>query len=125
MAACRGGIKISAQVYLKHAVRRGQSPLFAMKIRLDEKHVLNSDARCYWVSTVSASSKTGKENERVSGGYHATFSEAVASYVERFVTESEASTLEELAEEIEQLKHDVRKWEAVVRRQPPEKDEDV
>lgn len=55
-----------------------------MKIALDEKHFLNSDQYCYWISCLvtSTNKQTGEEKtvERRVSGYARTFSDAVTSF---------------------------------------------
>lgn len=89
-----------------------------MKIKLDEKHTLNSDAYCYWITTlVEPEEKDGKKakpyEKRVSG-YTRTFGEAVISYIESKIRQSEATEISELAYEVERLKEQVSKWEMTI-----------
>lgn len=85
-----------------------------MKIQLDDKYILNSDACCYWITTlIEPKEKDGKKpkpyEKRVSG-YTRTFTEAVISYIESKTRQSEATEISELADEVERLKEQVSKW---------------
>ena len=80
-----------------------------MKIQLDDKHYLNSDQYCYWI-TCTQESKNGKPYERRVSGYTDTFSSAVDSYIEKSIIGSESSEIKELCEKIEDLKREIREW---------------
>lgn len=85
-----------------------------MKIALDNKHFLNSDAYCYWITClVTRTDKDGnqKTSERRVSGYMDTFNGAVNSYIERKIRSSEAAEIEQLNNEVEELKQEVRGWE--------------
>ena len=84
-----------------------------MKIQLDDKHYLNSDQYCYWV-TVRYETKKGSEGERRCSGYTTTFEDAVSSFIEKKVLSSEAEKYEDLVKEIEALKAEVKSWGAAV-----------
>ena len=78
-----------------------------MKIALDEKHFLNSDQYCYWISCLvtSTNKQTGEEKtvERRVSGYARTFSDAVTSFIENRICE--------FKREVEQLRKTVQGWE--------------
>lgn len=82
-----------------------------MRIKLDEKHYLNSDPYCYWISCEAKSENAKKKvyDKRVSG-YCTTLESAVHSYIDRQILSSEAETLKELAEDIKKLKKTVKGW---------------
>ena len=87
-----------------------------MRIRLDDKHFLNSDPYCCWISC-EVKSETAKKkvyDKRVSG-YCNTFEHAVHSYIDRQIMSSEAETLKELKQEIEDLKKTVKGWKVVLK----------
>lgn len=84
-----------------------------MKIALDSKHFLNSDAYSYWITcSVAYKGKDGKEktSERRVSGYMSTFADAVNSFIEKKLKSSEAAELEQLKKEIQKLKREVREW---------------
>ena len=80
-----------------------------MKIKLDNKHTLNSDGLCYWI-TADIASKNGKHYERRISGYAATFYQCVESYIEKKIGSSEATDIVQLKNELEELKEEVRGW---------------
>lgn len=80
-----------------------------MKIKLDDKHYLNSDPYCYYITCV-VQSKDGKPYEKRVSGYTATFNDAVSSYIERAVKRSVSEDIRLLRDEIENLKHEVMEW---------------
>ena len=88
-----------------------------MRIKLDEKHYLNSDPYCYWISCEVKSENAKKKvyDKRVSG-YCTTLESAVHSYIDRQIMSSEAETLEELAEEVRNLKKTVNGWKVELKR---------
>ena len=57
-----------------------------MKIQLDDKHFLNSDPYCYWITCV-VKSKEGKPYEKRVSGYAAIFGDAVNSFIENLKCE--------------------------------------
>ena len=84
-----------------------------MKIALDEKHYLNSDQYCYWITCdVTYKGKDGNEKtvERRVSGYTRTFSDAVESYIENRIRTSEAAKIVELKDEVKKLKKTVSGW---------------
>ena len=80
-----------------------------MKIQLDDKHYLNSDPYCYWI-TCMVKSKDGNPYEKRVSGYTATFNDAVSSYIEKAVKQSVSEDIRLLRDEIESLKHEVMGW---------------
>lgn len=80
-----------------------------MKIKLDDKHTLNSDGLCCWI-TADVIAKNGKHYERRISGYMPTFSQCVESYIERKFRSSEATDIVRLKNELEELKEEVRRW---------------
>ena len=86
-----------------------------MRIKLDEKHYLNSDPYCYWISCEVKSENAKKKvyDKRVSG-YCTTLESAVHSYIDRQIMSSEAETLKELAEDIRKLKKTVKGWKVTL-----------
>ena len=87
-----------------------------MRIKLDEKHYLNSDPFCYWISCEVKSEKTNKAYDKRVSGYCNTLEHAVHSYIDRQIMSSEAETLKELAEEVKKLKKTVKGWKVTLER---------
>lgn len=89
-----------------------------MKIKLDDKHYLNSDQYCYWITELitGKTDSTRKPYERRCSGYTRTFSEAVDSFIEMKIKGSETSDFTNLVKEIDQLKKQVKKWKCAVER---------
>ena len=87
-----------------------------MRIKLDEKHYLNSDPYCYWISCEVKSENAKKKvyDKRVSG-YCTTLESAVHSYIDRQIMSSEVESLKELVEEVMKLKKTVKGWKAVLK----------
>ena len=80
-----------------------------MKIQLDDKHYLNSDPYCYWI-TCMVKSKDGKLYEKRVSGYVATFNDAVSDCIEKAVRQSVSEDIRFLRDEIESLKREVMGW---------------
>lgn len=83
-----------------------------MRIKLDDKHYLNSDAYNLWITT-TVTSKQNTVYERLVSGYARTFAQAVDSFIEQYVGSSEATTYQELKNDIEELKKIVKSWEPI------------
>ncbi len=83
-----------------------------MRIKLDDKHYLNSDAYNLWITTV-ITSKQNTTYERLVSGYARTFSEAVDSFIEQYTGNSQATTYQELKNDIEELKKIVKGWKPI------------
>lgn len=81
-----------------------------MKIKLDDKHYLNSDRYCYWITT-EYKAKTGKSIERRVSGYHKRFEDAVDNYIDNAIKSSSACDIRELRADIESLKETISTWE--------------
>lgn len=84
-----------------------------MRIKLDEKHWLNSDSQCYWITTevkITKGSGAGNVVERRTSGYTRTFSEAVNSFVEAHIRQAEIDDFAKLANVMEELKKTVEGW---------------
>ena len=81
-----------------------------MKIKLDEKHTLNSDGLCYWI-TADVIAKNGRHYERRISGYTATFYQCVENYIEKKFSSSESTDIMQLKNELEELKQEVRGWQ--------------
>lgn len=84
-----------------------------VKIKLDDTHWLNSDAYCYWITCLvepGEDSRKKKPYERRVSGYVPTFEMAVDSYINTFVNESTATSLNKLKKDIQRLKAEVRAW---------------
>lgn len=84
-----------------------------MKIRLDEKHWLNSDSQCYWITTevkITKGNSAGNVVERRTSGYTRTFSEAVDSFIESHIRTAEIDDFRKLSKNIGELKKTVKGW---------------
>ena len=88
-----------------------------MRIKLDEKHYLNSDQFCYWITVIVNRDGEGKApyEKRVSG-YAGTFEQAVDSYIDRRINSLEIQEFRALAKEIKALKKEIRSWKTAVER---------
>ena len=91
-----------------------------MRIKLDDKHWLNSDPQCYWI-TKEVKIKSGKDagniTEKRVSGYTATFEQAVDSFIERKIKAAEIGNFKELVEVVNGLKKEVRSWKCAVERE--------
>ena len=81
-----------------------------MRIKLDDKHYLNGDQYCCWISCEVVNEKTKKAYDKRVSGYYATFGETIASYIDKYIGGSDAETIEDLEQEIKQLKETVMGW---------------
>lgn len=85
-----------------------------MKIALDDKHFLNSDRYCYWITCICESeneeTKKKKKYERRVSGYLPTFEQAIEHFIDASVNESTATSLRKLKTDIQNLKAEVRGW---------------
>lgn len=88
-----------------------------MRIKLDEKHYLNSDPHCYWITVMVDRDGEGKKpyEKRVSG-YSGTFEQAIDSYIDKKIKSLEIEEFRALAKEIKELKEEIRGWQPVVER---------
>ena len=89
-----------------------------MKIKLDDKHFLNSDPQCYWISCkgeVEKGKNAGKVYERRVSGYVATFEQVMESYIENRIRSLECEKLSELKKEIQNLKKTVKGWKGALK----------
>lgn len=80
-----------------------------MRVRLDDKHFLNSDQYCYWITTV-VTPERGKPYERRVSGYTTTFRQVMGSYIEKALRTSETESYASLVAEVEDLKATVEMW---------------
>lgn len=80
-----------------------------MKIKLDEKHYLNSDQYNYWI-TALVKDKNGKPVERRKSGYMTDLEGAVVSYIDQHIKSSETGDFKALIAEVKELKKQVKKW---------------
>lgn len=74
-----------------------------MKIALDEKHFLNSDRFCYWLTVIKETKANGKTYEQIYGGYHKTIPQVLKNYLRTSIKNSEAQSLMQLEKEIERI----------------------
>ena len=84
-----------------------------MKIRLGEKHWLNSDSQCYWISLdvkIENGHNKGSVVERRVSGWTRTFEEAVDSFIEAHIRTAEIDDYSSLVETINELKRTVESW---------------
>lgn len=84
-----------------------------MNIRLDDKHTLNTDNYCCWITT-DVVNKNGDVNQRRVSGYLPTIEQAVESFVKHDFMSSEAQTVVELEKEVKKLKQRISKWKKVL-----------
>ncbi len=90
-----------------------------MRIKLDDKHWLNSDSQCYWISMdveIKEGKNAGKVVDRRVSGYSRTFNDAVKSFTEAHVRTAEIDDFAGLVETIEELKKTVEGWEVNLKR---------
>lgn len=81
-----------------------------MRIKLDEKHWLNSDTYSCWITSETIS-KNDKKIVRNVSGYYPTLTGAVESYVEKKIKSAEADKISKLNTQLKELKKEVRGWE--------------
>lgn len=86
-----------------------------MRIKLGEKHFLNSDKFQFWV-TVEVVSENRNVYERNCTGYHRNFEGAIEDFIDRKVKDSDSASLKELMREVEELKNEVRSWKIDIER---------
>ena len=86
-----------------------------MKVKLDDKHYINSDSQCYWIS-VEVIPEKSKPYEKNVSGYCRAFSEAVGSFIESHIRCADVDDFKSLAETIKELKSTVEGWEVAVKR---------
>lgn len=86
-----------------------------MKIKLDDKHYLNCDEWCYWI-TVTVQAKSDKSYEKRVSGYMPTFGGAVDTFIEKKIKTAKITDLTELVKVIEELKAEVKGWKCAVER---------
>ena len=82
-----------------------------MKVKLDDTHVLNSDSYCCWISTIYESKK-GKPYEKRTSGYCSTLEDAIETYINKRLLNSDADTAKKLLKEIKDIKREVRGWKS-------------
>jgi methionyl-tRNA synthetase len=87
-----------------------------MKIKLGEKHILNSDQFQFWI-TVEMQSKSGNPYERICTGYHKDFRGAIEDFIDRNVKGSDSTSYKKLFKEVEELKKEVRGWKIDLERE--------
>lgn len=81
-----------------------------MKIKLGDKHYLNSDAYSCWITAEVQGEDAKKPYEKRVSGYKATFEEAVDSFIDKYVGDSTAKDFKALVKDIKNLKKEVRSW---------------
>lgn len=86
-----------------------------MRIKLDDTHILISEAECCWIVKMVKSKKTGKMSERRYSGYYSTIEGALHSYFDRHVNRSESTSITALRREIRKVHEDIAKWCDVIR----------
>lgn len=84
-----------------------------MKIKLDNKHFLNSDEGSYWITAIV---QAEKPHERRVSGYTATFSEAVDTFIEKRIKTAEIDNFTKLVKMIDEMKKEVAEWRCAVER---------
>lgn len=84
-----------------------------MKIKLDDKHFLNSDSFCYWITCeyeIQEGKRAGTIAEKRVSGYVATFEQVVDSFIDRYIKGLEIDDFTALKQEVENLKETVLNW---------------
>ena len=84
-----------------------------MKIKLDDKHILNSDPQCYWITT-TVISEDGKEYERRVSGYYVRINDVISSYIDKKIRSSEADDFKALIKEVNALKKQIKSWKPTI-----------
>ena len=80
-----------------------------MRIKLDEKHWINSDSYSCWIAS-ETKNKKGNTTVRNVSGYYPTIAGAVENYIEKKIMSSEATKIIDLKKQLEELKSEVREW---------------
>lgn len=80
-----------------------------MKIKLDDKHYLNGDRFCCWI-TCEGVDKNGKQYEKLASGYSPTFGMAVERYIENRIRGDKITSITALKNEVRDLKKQVKEW---------------
>ena len=84
-----------------------------MKIKLDEKHYLESDPLNIWI-TVTKVSENGKEYKQNVTGYYRSIDQLLENYIDRSLLASKATSFAALKRDIQALKKQVFEWENVL-----------
>lgn len=90
-----------------------------MRIKLDDKHWLNSDSQCYWITRevkITKGKGAGSTVERRVSGYTATFAQAVDTFIEKKIKTAEIGDFSELVKIIDEVKNEVAGWKCAVER---------
>lgn len=88
-----------------------------MEIKLDDKHYLNSDQYCYWITCKYEIKNDKGEKTIVSrrvSGYRPTFAQAVESFIEKKIGGAEINDYKMLVGIIRELKEEVQGWKVAV-----------
>lgn len=79
-----------------------------MKIKLDDKHFLNSDPYCYWITVLVENEKNPKKPyERRVSGYCNTIEDAFIDYIDKKIKSSNADKISKLCSQITKLKEEI------------------
>lgn len=81
-----------------------------MKVKLDDKHVFNSDGLSCWISTLIESEK-GTTYERRVTGYCRNFIDAIDKYIGMRLKTSTNSDIRLLRAEVQEIRATVYGWE--------------
>lgn len=90
-----------------------------MKIKIGERHWLNSDAFCYWITCeyeIREGGNAGKTAERRVSGYVPTFERAVNSFIERHIKSAKIGDFTELVKTVNEIKAEVMSWKVSLER---------
>jgi hypothetical protein len=90
-----------------------------MRIKLDDKHWLNCDSQCYWITRevkITKGKGAGSTVERRVSGYTATFAQAVDTFIEKKIKTAEIGDFSELVKIIDEVKNEVAGWKCAVDR---------
>lgn len=82
-----------------------------MRIKIADKHYLNSDAQCYWISQeveVKKGNNKGNLTEKRVSGYYRQLTELFANFAEAKIRSSDAETITELKQAVKDTEKVIR-----------------
>lgn len=82
-----------------------------MRIKIADKHYLNSDAQCYWISQeveVKKGRNKGNLTEKRVSGYYRLLTELLANFAEAKVRSADAETMTELKQAVKDTEKVIR-----------------
>lgn len=81
-----------------------------MRIKLDDKHYLNSDQWCYWITVEIKSEKTNKEYEKRITGYCSKLEDIFCDYIDKKLKSDTIDSLRSLVDEVKTLKASMKEF---------------